>query len=141
MSDDAGPGDAVRARAIVAAHGDLAEGLTSAVAAVAGVEGAFVALSNRGLDRGALESLLRDTMERTGARVIFTDLAGGSWTLAARRLQREYTDLYVVTGTSLPALLDFAFSSGDPAMAARQAVERGRSALVGAAAPVATSGS
>src|SRR5690606_34463464 len=114
--------------------------LTSAVAAVTGRAAVFVPLSNMGLDRTALESLLRDTLAQTGARVVFTDLPGGSWTLAARRLQRELPDLFVVTGSSLPVLLDFAFSEGDPADAARRAAERGRAALAGIEAPAPANG-
>src|SRR5690606_25641170 len=78
----------VRVRAIVAAHGDLAAGLLSAVRAVTGQEAIFRPLTNTGLDRVALETLLREAVLESGARVVFTDLPGGSWTLAARRLQR-----------------------------------------------------
>ena len=125
----------VRVRAIVAAHGDLAAGLLSAVRAVTGQEAIFRPLTNTGLDRVALETLLRAAVLESGARVVFTDLPGGSWTLAARRLQREFPDLMVVTGTSLPVLLDFVYSQADPASAARQAVERGRNALAGIEVP------
>lgn len=116
-------------RAILTGHGDLAQGMLSAVEVVSGRQGAFLPLTNRDLDRTGLESLLREVLTATGARVVFTDLPGGSWTLAARRLQREFHDLVIVTGTSLPALLDFAFSDETHTAAARHAVEKGRAAL------------
>lgn len=126
MSDDS---NSAAPRAVLTGHGDLATGMLSAVAAVSGQQHLFVPLSNRDLDRADLEQLLRETLTATGVRVVFTDLPGGSWTLAARRLQREFPELVIVTGASLPALLDFAFSSDSPPDAARQAASRGRAAL------------
>lgn len=137
MSD----GAAVAApRAVVAAHGDLAAGLTSAVAAITGRTGDFVPLTNRDLDREATERLLREVIERTGVRVVFTDLPAGSWTLAARRVQRTVPGLVVVTGVSLPTLLDFALGGTEPLRAARQAADRGRAALAVAEPPVSAPG-
>lgn len=128
MSSDSAP-PALVPRAIVTGHGELAQGMLSAVEVVSGRQAVFVPLSNRDLDRAGLESTLRDALAGSGARVVFTDLPGGSWTLAARRLQREFPDLVIVTGTSLPALLHFAFSSDSPADSARHAAEKGRAAL------------
>lgn len=128
------------ARAIVAAHGDLAQGLVNAVAVITGEGAVFHALTNAGLDRDSLESRLREVVQNSGARVVFTDLQGGSWTLAARRLQRMMPELVVVTGTSLPVLLDFVYCDADPAAAARQAVERGRSSLTSVSGPPAAAG-
>lgn len=118
--------------AIVAGHGDLAAGLVSAVAQITGRGSALLPLSNRGMGREQLEDTLRDALARTGAGVVFTDLPAGSWTIAARRVQRDVADLVVVTGVNLATLLDWTFR--DEAMAdgvaARAAVEKGRSAMV-----------
>ncbi len=125
-SADSGQG----VQAIVAAHGDLAAGLVDAVRCIIGRSDVFVALTNRDLTREALEAAIRHVIDETGARVVFTDLPAGSWTMAARRVQREIPDLVVVTGASLPVLLDFACSGAGTPDAARHAAERGRQALL-----------
>lgn len=128
------PADAAEVRepvcGIVAGHGDLAAGLVSAVAQITGRGSLFVPLSNRGMGGEQLEETLREALAHTGARLVFTDLPGGSWTLAARRVQRADPSVVVVTGVSLPMLLECAFREeaavGD---AARGAVEKARSAM------------
>ena len=126
--DDDGPSRS----AIVAGHGDLAAGLVSAVAQITGRGAALLPLSNRGMGREQLEDTLREALARTGAGVVFTDLPAGSWTIAARRVQRDATDLVVVTGVNLATLLDWTFRDASTAdgVAARAAVEKGRSAMI-----------
>ena len=115
---------------IVAGHGDLAAGLVSAVAQITGRGSLFVPLSNRGMRGDQLEETLRDALAHTGARLVFTDLHGGSWTIAARRVQRTDPSVVLVTGVSLPMLLDCAFHEDVPVdEAARGAVEKGRGAM------------
>ena len=122
-------------RAIVAGHGDFAEGLVSAVAQITGRGEGFVALSNRGLSAEDVEQRMREQLEATGARVIFTDLPAGSATIAARRLMRGRSDIILVTGANLAALLDFVFHGEmPPADAARQAADRGRASVTVAGA-------
>ena len=118
-------------RAIVAAHGELASGLVSAVAQITGRDAALVALSNRGLPATSLEELLRAEVDG-GARVIFTDLPGGSWTLAARRVMRGRDDLVLVTGVNLAALLDFVMQTDaiPHPEAADHAAEKARASIV-----------
>ena len=111
-------------RAIVAGHGTFAEGILSAVEQIAGRADRFVALSNAGLEPGAIESLLRDTIAAHGSTIIFTDLPAGSCTIAARRIQRDRPDLVLVTGAALPTVLSYA-CGGD----VMQAAEHGRAAL------------
>jgi N-acetylgalactosamine PTS system EIIA component len=118
------------ARAIVAGHGTFAEGVLSAVSQIGGRSDLFVALSNAGLGAAEIVEVLRAQLDETGAKVIFTDLPAGSWTIAARRLLRERSDLVLVTGTNLATLLDFSFHEGVAAEAARHAAEKGRAALV-----------
>jgi PTS system N-acetylgalactosamine-specific IIA component len=131
---DAGNGandDAAPRRAIVTGHGALPEGLVSAVQQITGRGDMLVAFSNAGLGREEIESGLRDCITSAGATVVFTDLPGGSATLAARRVMRDLPALTVVTGANLATLIDFVFA--DDAMtadeAARHAAERGRTAL------------
>lgn len=111
-------------RDIVAGHGTFAAGILSAVEQIAGRADRFVAVSNAGLEPGAIETLLRDTIATHRSRVIFTDLSAGSCSIAARRIQRDRPDLVLVTGAALPTILSYA-CGGDLA----KAVEQGRTAL------------
>jgi mannose/fructose-specific phosphotransferase system component IIA len=119
-----------KVRAVVAGHGDFASGLVSAVDQITGHGSAFLALTNRGLSGEDITLQLTEAIDATSASVIFTDLPAGSWTVAARRIQRERPALIVVTAVSLPVLLDYVFQSdADPVNAARHAVEKGHGAL------------
>lgn len=117
-------------RAIVAGHGEFAAGLVSAVEVITGRGHLFHPVAVPELSAAGIEALLRDTMQRTGARVLFTDLQAGSCTMAARRILRGMPDAVLVSGANLPALLDFAFAADGPiATAAQHAAERGRAAI------------
>ena len=117
-------------RAIVAAHGELASGLVSAVERITGRGESLAALSNVGLGAEEMEQRLREQIERAGIRAIFTDLPSGSWTMAARRAMRGREDVVLVTGVNLAALLEFVMRDDvDPATGARGSVERGRGAI------------
>jgi PTS system N-acetylgalactosamine-specific IIA component len=118
-------------RAIIAGHGDFADGMLSAIEQIAGRSEAFLGLTNRGLSAADVEALMRERLDTTGVSVVFTDLPAGSCTMAARRLQRERPGLSIVTGVNLAALLDFVFGTdGGDADAVAHAVEKGRAALV-----------
>ncbi|MDP9202159.1 MAG: hypothetical protein M3P26_09575 [Gemmatimonadota bacterium] len=130
MSDSEGAGTE-KPRAIVVGHGDFAAGLVSAVAQICGLADKLVVLSNTGMAPGDIEAAIRDHLARTGANVIFTDLPGGSATIAARRIAKENPDIVLVSGVNLATLLDFVFSSaGTPEQAARAAAERGKASLI-----------
>ena len=49
--------------------------------------------------------------------------------MAARRAQKDFPEITVVTGVSLPLLLDFAFAPPDSDTAAESAVEKARAAM------------
>jgi mannose/fructose-specific phosphotransferase system component IIA len=116
-------------RAVVAAHGDLAAASIAAVDLITGCGAAFVAVSNRDLTPADIERRIREHVD-AGAEVIFTDLQGGSCTMAARRVQRAVPSVAVVTGTSLAVLVDFAVHGELPRdEAVARSVERGRCAL------------
>lgn len=114
--------------ALVIGHKEFAAGVVSAVSAITGRTDLFRTMSNDGLDTRAVEQLLRDAIA-DGVRVIFSDLPAGSTTMAARRAQRDAPDVVVVTGVSLPMLLDYAFAAPDAPDAVEGAVEKGRSAM------------
>jgi len=117
-------------RAIVAGHGDFANGLISAVEVITGRRGVLVAVSGRDLSGSNIENLIRRTVEETGVRVVFTDLQAGSCTMSARRVFRDTADAVLIAGVNLPMLIDFVFADQVPAPeAARRAFERGRSAM------------
>ncbi len=128
MTSSAG-GVAVERRAIVAGHGDFAQGVVSAVQAITGKGDAFRAISNCDLGAAALEELIRATVDANAVRVIFTDLPAGSCTIAARRVAREVPWLTVVSGANLSVLLAWAMGTDDSAAGVERAVERGRSAM------------
>ncbi len=117
-------------RAIVAGHGDFPDGIVSAVDQISGRGGVFVPVSNRGKGASDIESILTETAAKSNINVIFTDLPGGSATLAVRRMMRANPDLVLVTGANLATLLEFVFqAAADPKSAAANAAEKGRAAL------------
>ena len=130
MSEDEGEGTG-KPKAIVVGHGQFSAGLVSAVGQICGLADKLVVLSNTGMGPGEIEAAIRHHLARTGARVIFTDLPGGSATIAARRIAKENADIVLVSGVNLATLLDFVFSSaGTPEEAARAAAERGKASLI-----------
>ena len=117
-------------RAILAGHGDFPDALVSAVDQISGRGGVFVPVTNQGLGAGDIERILTETAASANISVIFTDLPGGSATLAVRRMMRANPDLVLVTGANLATLLEFVFQAGaDPKSAAMTAAEKGRAAL------------
>jgi mannose/fructose-specific phosphotransferase system component IIA len=96
-------------RGIVVAHGSMAAGLVEAASRISGVEdGVLVPVSNEGLGPEDLrDAILSDAAG--GPAIVFTDLAAGSCTLAARVCCSENSPLAVVTGVNLAMLLDFLF--------------------------------
>lgn len=114
-------------RAIIAGHGNFASGMVSAIEQITGRGQIFIAVSNSGMTGQDIERILRESVESSGARVVFTDLPGGSATVAARRVMRDVPGLVLVTGTSLPALLEFLFQDGTSSTeAAQRSAEKGR---------------
>ena len=117
-------------RAVIAAHGELAAAHIAAIELITGCGAMFAAVSNRDLAPADIERRIREQVD-AGATVIFTDLQGGSCTMAARRVQRAVPGVAVVTGINLATLIDFAVHGELPlGEAIARAVERGRCALV-----------
>lgn len=117
--------------AIIAAHGDLAAGFVSAVQHITGRGDLFLPMSNTGLGAADIERAILELVEARAIRVIFTDLPAGSCTIAARRVIKARPEVVLVTGASLPLLLDFmSHEELEPAEAASHAVERAVRSLV-----------
>ena len=118
-------------RAIVAGHGSLPQGLVNAVDCISGRGADFLVLSNFGLAGSDIEEKLRSAAAEFGVKVFFTDLPGGSATIAVRRMMRTDSSLILVTGANLSTLLEFVFQPDvEPSLAARTAAEKGRGTLV-----------
>ncbi|HUF12086.1 MAG TPA: hypothetical protein VMN78_03210 [Longimicrobiales bacterium] len=118
-------------RGIVIAHGDMAEGLVTAVRHITGVEeDVLVALSNREKSPDDLAGLVAEHLEG-GPAVLFTDLQSGSCGFAARRLTRERPDVPVICGVNLPLLVDFVMHRDmDVGALLERLVEKGRGSIV-----------
>jgi PTS system N-acetylgalactosamine-specific IIA component len=130
MNSDRTSGGVMMPRAIVAGHGEFAAGLVTAVEQITGRGALFVPVAVHGLSVQDIEELIRQRMIDAGVSVIFTDLAAGSCTMAARRILRGMNDTVLVAGANLPMLLDFVFAEARSAPeAARHAAERGRASI------------
>jgi PTS system N-acetylgalactosamine-specific IIA component len=126
-----GKGSPETPRAIVIGHGEFAGGLVSAVGQICGMADKLVVLSMIGMTPEDIEATIREQLARTGARVIFTDLPGGSATLAARRIVKDTPGVVLVSGVNLATLLDFVFNTTlTPTEAALAAAERGKASLI-----------
>ncbi|MFL5481089.1 MAG: PTS sugar transporter subunit IIA [Gemmatimonadaceae bacterium] len=124
-------GEAEQPRAVVIGHGEFAAGLVSAVGQICGMGDKLVVLSMMGMTPEEIESTIREQLDRTGARVIFTDLPAGSATIAARRIVKDEPGIVLVSGVNLATLLDFVFNNTvSPTEAARTAAERGKASLI-----------
>jgi mannose/fructose-specific phosphotransferase system component IIA len=96
-------------RGVIVAHGEMATGLVNAVSRITGLEeGVLHPVSNEGRSPDQLQEAILSRLG-DGAAVVFTDLAAGSCTLAARLSCRDRRRVAVVTGVNLPMLLEFVF--------------------------------
>ncbi len=111
---------------LLVAHGELAAALVDAAERITGVRGALIPISNVDCSPGTLRDRIR-AARQPGPTVIFVDLASGSCNFASLSLARESRDVAVVTGVSLPMLLDFLFHRDMELDAlAHRLVEKGR---------------
>ena len=119
-------------RGLIIAHSSLADGMLAAVKKITGIgEEAIATLSNEGRGPDDLMAAIRERSE--GAPVVlFTDMAGGSCALAARKVAAQRPDTAFVAGVNLPILLEFAFNRQLPLPElVTRLVECGRSGIMG----------
>lgn len=115
---------------IVIAHGDMAEGLVSAVRRITGSRAdVLVPLTNDGKSPDQVRTEIAD-VAGGGSAVVFVDLQAGSCCTAALASCTECADRVVVTGVNLPMLLDFVFNHGIPfGELVERVVDRGQTAI------------
>ncbi len=114
------------AQGLLVAHGELAAALVDAAERIAGVSGVLVPISNVDCSPEILCDRIRAARE-PGPTVIFVDMASGSCSFASLSLAREDRDIAVVTGVSLPMILDFLFHRDmELGPLAQRLVEKGR---------------
>ncbi|HUP19911.1 MAG TPA: hypothetical protein VM778_08160 [Gemmatimonadota bacterium] len=101
--------------AVVVAHGEMAEGLVSALARVAGPQENVWAIASdvEGGLAQAIEGLLAERAAGCEA-VLFSDVDGGSCGQACRRLLARGVVRAVFHGVNLPMLFEFVFLQDRP---------------------------
>lgn len=119
-------------RGIVVTHARLGEALIEAAEEISGVTEALVAVSNRGTTPRALQDRVAEAVG-AGPAVVFVDLAAGSCGFASRAASRSCGRAVVITGVSLPILIDFLFHR-DMKLGelAERLVQKGRSNITAA---------
>lgn len=124
--------EAHEVRGVIVTHARLGEALIEAAEEVSGVLGALVAVSNRSCSPDGLREQVVVAIGG-GPAVLFVDLAAGSCGFASRAAAGSRADVAVVTGVSLPMLIDFLFHRHLPiAELAARLVEKGRANITSA---------
>ncbi len=119
----------VALQGIVVCHGDLGRALVAAVEEISGVQGALVAVTNTGCDRGQLEDRIVAAVDNRPS-VVFVDMPSGSCLFAAARRLSGAAGTRLVTGVNLAMLLDFVFHRQlSPEAAGDRAIETGTTAI------------
>ena len=119
-------------RGLIITHSSLGDGMVAAVRKITGVgEVSIDSLSNEGRGPDDLMATIRD---RSGSApvVLFTDMAGGSCALAARKVAAQRPGTAFVAGVNLPLLLEFVFHRQLPLPElVTRLVDCGRSGIMG----------
>jgi len=118
---------------VVVAHGQLAEGMLSALTQVAGEQDNLWAISNQGRGGEELEAEISEILDERGAgreAFLLSDLDGGSCGQACRRLLSKGRVKAVFFGVNLPLLVEFVFLQDEPfERFVTSVVDKGRKAL------------
>jgi mannose/fructose-specific phosphotransferase system component IIA len=118
-------------RGVIIGHGELADGLASAVRRITGLQpDVLIPLSNEGLGPDGIRERL-DEILAGGPGVIFADLREGSCGIGGRKVCLGRGDRLLVTGVNLAVLLEFVthreLSLEELAV---RLVDRGRTAII-----------
>ncbi|HVP38533.1 MAG TPA: hypothetical protein VMS93_05045 [Candidatus Saccharimonadales bacterium] len=117
-------------RALIVAHGDLAQALLDTVESLAGPQPGLAALSNRGFGLPELVERIRAAADAGGPGpvFVFADLPGGSCSQAACMVLRDRPEWRVITGVSVPMLVNFCQNRDrlEPGPLLEQLVDRAR---------------
>lgn len=117
------------ARGIIVTHARMGEALIEAAEEISGITGALAAVSNRGATPRALQEEVASAVG-DGPAIVFVDLAAGSCGFAGRAALRTCGVATVVTGVSLPMLLEFLFHRDLPLPElSERLVEKGRAGI------------
>lgn len=117
------------ARGIIVTHARMGEALIEAAEEISGITGALAAVSNRGSTPRALQEEVAAAVGE-GPAIVFVDLAAGSCGFAGRAAIRTCGVASVVTGVSLPMLLEFLFHRDLPLTElSERLVEKGRAGI------------
>lgn len=101
---------------IVTGHGQFATGLQSSVELIAGKQENFEAIDfEKGESSEVLNNKLKEEVSRMDSKegiIIFTDIPGGTPFNQSILLSQGDTQIKVVTGTNIPAIMDGLFNRG-----------------------------
>lgn len=95
-------------KGVVVAHAQLASALVDATESISGLTGGLEPITNADCTPEELEDRI-ERAARAGPTLVFADMASGSCAFAAHRAVREHRQAALVTGVSLPMLVDFVF--------------------------------
>lgn len=113
---------------VIVAHGELAPAMIRAVEGISGVRGALVGISNAGCTPRELRRRVARAAGE-GPAIVFVDMGSGSCAFAALEVAEATPSVAVVTGVSLPMLLDFVFHRNmEPGPLAERVAGKGRTA-------------
>ncbi len=110
---------------VIVAHGDLADSLVRVTEQISGVRGVLSPISNETCSPEDLTARIEEAVG-AGPSIIFVDLCSGSCAFASRSVGADRDAVAVITGVSLPVLLDFVFHRDMPLTdLAHRLVEKG----------------
>lgn len=115
---------------ILVAHAGLAAELRTTAESIVGPAPDLVTLSNAGTSPESLEADIGRALDETGSgTIVLVDLAGGSCHTAALRAARGRSEVYIVAGVNLSAVLVYLQKRDEltPADLVDYILDRGRS--------------
>jgi PTS system mannose-specific IIA component len=90
-------------RALIIAHGNLAQELLNVAFSITGEKENVFAISNADLNLGSLQEIIREKLCGSDEKVIFVDCLGSTYTAA--KIARNKVP--IITGVNLPMVISF----------------------------------